>query len=151
MSAWIFLVLTMGVAIAPFLPFGHATAKDGWISLHFQDHPLVGTIWTSDFEAVTISELEKALANARFVLLGEIHNNPDHHRLQARFIETLVRKGRRPAIVFQMIPANLQAELDSHVQRGVSEAGTLGKALGWEERGWPDWTIYQPKSGGWRL
>ena len=144
MSAWIFLVLTMGVAIAPFLPFGHATAKDGWISQHFQDHPLVGTIWTSDFEAVTISELEKALANASFVLLGEIHNNPDHHRLQARFIETLVRKGRRPAIVFEMIPANLQAELDRHVQRGVSEAGTLGKALGWEERGWPDWTIYQP-------
>jgi uncharacterized iron-regulated protein len=121
-----------------------ATAKDGWTSQHFQDHPLAGTIWTSDFEAVTISELEKALANARFVLLGEIHNNPDHHRLQARFIETLVRKGRRPAIVFEMIPANLQAELDRHVRGGVSEAGMLGKALGWEERGWPDWTIYQP-------
>ena len=76
LSAWTFLVLTMGVVIAPFLPISHATAKDGWTSQHFQDHPLVGTIWNSDSEAVTISELEKALANARFVLLGEIHDNP---------------------------------------------------------------------------
>ena len=144
LSAWTFLVLTMGVVMAPFLPISHATAKDGWTSQHFQDHPLAGTIWTLDFEAVTISELEKALANARFVLLGEIHDNPDHHRLQARLIDTLVGKGRRPAIVFEMIPANLQAELDRHVQGGVSEARTLGKALRWEERGWPDWAIYQP-------
>ncbi len=144
LSVWTFLVLTIGVAIAPFLQIGHATAKDGWTSPHFQDHPLAGTIWTSDFEPVTISELEKALANARFVLLGEIHDNPDHHRLQARLIDALVSKGRRPAIVFEMIPANLQAELDHHVQGGVREASTLGKALRWEERGWPDWTIYQP-------
>ena len=92
MSAWTFLVLTMGVVIAPFLPISHATAKNGWTSQHFQDHPLAGTIWNSDFEAVTISELENALANARFVLLGEIHDNPDHHRLQAQLIDTLVKK-----------------------------------------------------------
>ena len=144
MSAWTFLVLTMGIVMAPILPISHATARDGWTSQHFQDHPLAGTIWTSDFEAVTITELKKALANARFVLLGESHDNPDHHRLQARLIDTLVKKGRRPAVVFEMIPPNLQAELDRHVQDGVSAARGLGKALRWEERGWPDWSIYQP-------
>ena len=144
LPVWTFLVLAIGVAIAAFLPISHATAKVGWTSPHFQDHPLAGTIWTSDFEPVTISELEKALANARFVLLEEIHNNPDHHRLQARLIDALVSKGRRPAIVFEMIPTNLQVELDRHVQGGVREASTLGKALRWEERGWPDWAIYQP-------
>jgi len=144
LSAWTFLVLTIGVVMVPFFPISHATAKDAWTSQHFQDHPLAGTIWNSNFEAVTISELENALANARFVLLGEIHDNPDHHRLQARLIETLVGKGRHPAVVFEMIPPNLQAELDRHVQGGVSEASTLGKALRWEERGWPNWDIYQP-------
>ena len=144
MSAWTFLVLTMGVVIGPFLPISHATAKNGWTSQHFQDHPLAGTIWNSNFEAVTISELENALANARFVLLGEIHDNPDHHRLQAQLIDTLVKKGRRPAVVFEMIPPNLQAELDRHIRDGVSAARGLGKALRWEERGWPDWAIYQP-------
>ena len=43
-----------------------------------------------------------------------------------------------------MIPPNLQAELDRHIQGGVSAARGLGKALRWEERGWPDWAIYQP-------
>ncbi len=144
MSAWTFLVLTMGVVMAPFLSVSHATAKDVWTSQHFQDHPLAGTIWNSNFEAVTISELENALANARFVLLGEIHDNPDHHRLQAQLIDTLVKKGRRPAVVFEMITPNLQAELDRHIRDGVSAARGLGKALRWEERGWPDWAIYQP-------
>ena len=144
MSAWTFLVLTIGVVMAPFFPISHATAKDAWTSQHFQDHPLAGTIWNSKFEAVTIGELENALANARFVLLGEIHDNPDHHRLQARLIDGLVSKGRRPAVVLEMIPPNLQPELDRHVRGGVSEASRLGKALRWEERGWPAWAIYQP-------
>ncbi len=80
MSAWIFLILTMSVAIAPFLPFGHATAKNGWISQHFQDHSLIGAIWTSDFEAVTVSELEKALANARFVSTASEDRALDGHK-----------------------------------------------------------------------
>ncbi len=77
-------------------------------------------------------------------MLGEIHDNPDHHRLQARLIDALVKKGRRPAVVFEMVPPNLQAELDRYVSEGVSAASGLGKALRWEERGWPDWAIYQP-------
>ncbi len=136
MAVWTFLVLAIIV--------GHAAAKGEWASPHFQDHPLAGTIWTADFQAVTMSQLEDSLANARFVVLGEIHSNPDHHRLQARLIEALVKKGRRPAVVFEMIPTDLQAELDRHVHGGVSEASKLGKALRWEERGWPDWAIYQP-------
>jgi uncharacterized iron-regulated protein len=139
-----FLVLATAAAIAPLLSSSRAAADGKWASPHFQNHSLAGTIWTSNIEEVTPAQLENALANARFVLLGEIHNNPDHHHLQAQLIDALVKKGRHPAIVFEMIPANLQSELDRHVQRGVVEAGELGKALRWRERGWPDWTMYQP-------
>jgi uncharacterized iron-regulated protein len=138
------LSLAVAVVIAFSLPMRDAAAKDEWISPYFQDHPLTGTIWTSDFESVTISQLETILSKARFVLLGEIHNNPDHHRLQARLINGLVRNGRRPAVVFEMIPADLQAELDRYRRGGAIEASSLGKVLRWEERGWPDWAIYQP-------
>ncbi len=105
---------------------------------------LAGTIWTSDFEAVTMRQLEEALAKAHFVLLGEIHDNPDHHRIQAQLVEALVKKGRRPAVVFEMISPDQQADLDRHAENGPGEAGKLGNALRWEERGWPDWAIYQP-------
>jgi uncharacterized iron-regulated protein len=131
-------------AIVPSFPMHHAAAKEEWISQHFQDHPLAGTIWTSDFQPVPFSELETILSKANFVLLGEIHTNPDHHRLQARLLDGLVRNGRHPAIVFEMIPADLQTTLDRYLQGGAVEASHLGKVLRWDERGWPDWTIYQP-------
>ena len=46
------------------------------------------------------------IAAARdFVLLGEKHDNPDHHRLQAWMIDALVARGRRPAIAMEMLDA----------------------------------------------
>lgn len=137
LSSFGLLVLATVAATAPLLSSDRAVE-------HLQNHPLAGTIWTSDFEEVTPAQLDTALAAARFVLLGEIHNNPDHHRLQAQLIDGLVKKGRHPAIVFEMIPGNLQAELNRLVRGGIGDATEFGKALRWEERGWPDWTIYQP-------
>ncbi len=134
------LVLAIAAVAAP----GLAAAEGRWASANFQDHPLAGTIWNSDLKEISLAQLEGALANARFVLLGEIHDNPDHHRLQARLIDALARTGRRPAIVFEMVPANLQGELDGHAQGGAGDAMKLGKALRWEERGWPEWAMYQP-------
>jgi uncharacterized iron-regulated protein len=76
--------------------------------------------------------------------LGEIHDNPDQHRLQAQLIGALVKMGRRPSIVLEMVPADFQTELNRHRGDGVSGAMGLGKLLRWEERGWPAWPIYQP-------
>lgn len=121
-----------------------APAESQWVSPHYRDHPLVGTIWTSDFKPATAEQLETAVLEANFVLLGEIHTNADHHRLQARMIEAMARAGRRPAVVFEMVPASMQAELDRHLQTGPKDAGQLGAFLKWEERGWPDWAIYRP-------
>jgi len=138
------LLLAIAGMIAPLASAKHAAAENAWASANYQDHPLSGTIWTSDFKRVAPAELEAALAKARYVLLGEIHDNPDHHRLQAQLIEALVRNGRRPAVVFEMIPGHLQSELDRHGQAGDRDAGKLGKALKWEESGWPDWSMYRP-------
>lgn len=139
------LALAIAAAfLALALPAQKAAAKDEWLSTHFQEHPLAGTILTSDAEPVTFSQLEEVLAKAGFVLLGETHNNPDHHRLQARLISGLVRNGRHPAVVFEMIPVGMQAELNRYLQGGAAQASGLGKVLRWEERGWPDWAIYQP-------
>jgi uncharacterized iron-regulated protein len=119
-------------------------AERQWLSPHYRDHPLAGTIWTADFKPVTAEQLETAVLEAKFVLLGEIHTNADHHRLQAQMLEALVRAGRRPAVIWEMIQANQQAELDRHLQSGTTDAGKLGGVLKWTERGWPDWAIYQP-------
>lgn len=137
-------ILTAIFAAGLLMAASAARAETQWVSPHYQDHPLAGTIWTSEFKPATPEQLEIAVLEANYVLLGEIHNNADHHRLQAQVIETLVRAGRRPSVVWEMIPTSMQTHLDRHLQGGVKDAGELGNILNWEQRGWPDWSIYQP-------
>ncbi len=138
------LCLGLTVLLALALGVNQAFAQRDWLSSHYTDHPLAGTIWTSDLRPVSAESYEEALRAASFLLLGEIHNNPDHHRLQAEAVETLVEKGRRPALVFEMIPAQLEAALQREIAAGLTDAAKIGEVLRWQERGWPDWVMYQP-------
>jgi uncharacterized iron-regulated protein len=115
-----------------------------WQSAHYRDHPLAGTVWRGEGSPADRAALSAAVLAADYVLLGEIHTNPDHHRIQAMLIGDLVAAGRRPAVVFEMIPAGLQKQLDDHLAANPKDAAGLGPAVEWEKRGWPDWSIYQP-------
>ncbi len=114
-----------------------------WQSTHFRDDPSVGKLFTGDGQETTVETLREAVLAADFVLIGEIHTNADHHRLQADIIRILADAGRRPAVVLEMVPQSLQSDLDAYVTIGGDAAG-LGAALDWEQRGWPDWAIYRP-------
>ncbi len=133
-------------ALAAALVASPASASEwpDWQSAHFRDHPLAGTIWRGDGSQTDRATLTGAVLAADYILLGEIHTNPDHHRIQALLIGELAAADRRPAIVFEMIPAGLQAQLDAHLAASPADAGGLGPAVDWEERGWPDWSIYRP-------
>lgn len=86
------------------------------------------------------SALLDRMAASDIVILGEIHDNPAHHRIQARIVQELVARGRHPAVVWEMVPRLMQPLLTGY--RGSASA--LGEILAWEERGWPDWRLYQP-------
>ena len=116
-----------------------------WQSPLGRDHPLVGTI--RDVAAagtVTPETLVARLAARRFVILGEKHDNPDHHRLQAWIIEALVMAGRRPAVAFEMIRADQADALARHLAAAPGDAHGLGDALDWRRSGWPAWSMYEP-------
>jgi uncharacterized iron-regulated protein len=115
-----------------------------WQSPHFRDHPLAGSVWQADGSQADRKTLSAAVLSADYVLLGEIHTNPDHHVIQAELIGELVAAGRRPAVVFEMIPASRQKPLDDHLAANPKDAAGLGAAVEWEKRGWPDWSIYRP-------
>ena len=119
--------------------------EGGWQSTHNVDHPLVGRIWSlRENREVNAEELVDSLAHANSVLLGEIHDNPDHHLLQAWVIRQLLDRGGRPAVVFEMIPQDLAGALAAFLKRSRRDPADLGKVLEWNERGWPDWKIYRP-------
>ena len=81
-----------------FLLFGCASTSDRvWESEYRTEHPLVGKIWGIREEAyVTVDALESALIDSTYVLLGEKHDNPDHHTIQADLIRAMAVAGRNP-------------------------------------------------------
>jgi uncharacterized iron-regulated protein len=109
-----------------------------------KDHPLNETVWTGDGKPADFETMLAQARSSRYVLIGENHDNPDHHRIQAQIIAALAVKDRHPAIVFEMIPPSYQERLDSFVQQTAPDDSKLGEILDWEERGWPDWNIYRP-------
>ena len=110
-----------------------------------RDHPLTGRIWNvSSARFIDRETLVKRLAGADFVLLGERHDNPDHHLLQAEVLRSLIAVGRRPAVGFEMLGLDDAGAVANHLAAAPNDAAGLGRAVNWNQRGWPDWAMYQP-------
>lgn len=119
--------------------------KGAWITTIAVDHPLVGTVWNvANAHPIERATMIRDLVPASFVLIGEQHDNPDHHRLQAALVTAMTRAGRRPALAFEMFGTDDQKAIDDFRAAPDHDAKGLGPALGWEKRGWPDWSQYAP-------
>ncbi len=119
------------------------SASRTWLSTLYRDHPLVGKIWDGKGgRFVDEAALSEALAAADLALLGEVHDNPDVHLLQARLIRTIVDSGRRPALALEMLTADLQPELDAARAKTPREPQNLAGV--WAHGGWPDFDMYRP-------
>ena len=120
-------------------------ARDNWQSAHFQDHELVGkTFLKPGGQQLTLDQVKHRAVQAQFVLLGEIHTNPDHHRLQAEILQHMVDKGRRPAVVIEMITRAQQPVLDFFAANPPDNADDIANRLEWNTSGWPDFAMYKP-------
>jgi uncharacterized iron-regulated protein len=107
-------------------------------------HPLSGRIWdTLAQDWVSTTELERRLARARYVLLGEVHDNAEHHRLHRGLLAALVRDGRRPAIAMEQFDREHQPALQ-RVQNEPAPAPESVKTAGRvDAQGW-NWSHYEP-------
>ncbi len=116
-----------------------------WQSPLGRDHPLAGQIWdVTKSSFIDTRTLVDRLAQRRLVLLGEKHDNPDHHQLQASLLSALTDAGRRPAVGFEMFDTDYQPAIDQHLAAEPTDAAGLADVVNWERTGWPDWTLYQP-------
>jgi uncharacterized iron-regulated protein len=137
--------LLFAATLSAATPIATNASDPGETGLLHLDHPLVGSVWSSrDGRTMTTEETHDRLAQADVAILGETHDNTEHHRLQARIIGELAARDRQPAIVFEMIPQDLQDAVDMHLREHPGDAEGLGRATQWDARGWPDWRIYQP-------
>jgi len=114
-----------------------------WAARLDRDHPLVGRIW-SVRDARFVDEREAIGALQGYVLVGEKHDNPDHHALQADVLRALVDRGARPVVAFEMFDVDQQPAIDAARRASPRDAGSLARAVDWEHSGWPPWSYYAP-------
>ena len=130
-----------------------------WQAEELRDHPLVGKIWSRQTNGfVSPQDYGTMLARSRFVLLGEVHDNADHHQLQAWAIRTISKlRGARlvegapqmDVVAMEMLTADEQKTLDRFYGRNARVPRTrtaedFGRFMKWDKLGWPDYRIYQP-------
>lgn len=138
-------VITLSASVSACAATAAAPPTDTWVSEHFRDHPLVGRIWdTRTRSFISPRQVEARLAASTFVLLGERHDNPDHHLLQARLLSAMTAQGRRPAVVMEMLDDSQTTALTAWRNGNPTDAASLGPAVEWQKTGWPEWRYYQP-------
>ncbi len=97
-------------------------------------HDLRGRIWSVEGASFVEEEaVVRDLAEADHVLLGETHDNPEHHRLQGHLIEVLAP----PAVAFEMLDTSTDVS-------GARSPRQLARASDWKDSGWPDFRMYAP-------
>jgi hypothetical protein len=126
-------------------PSASAPPRPAWVSPLERDHPLVGKTWDVRRRAyVDDAALLDAARGAHFVLLGEKHDDADHHRLQAWVVAALVAGGRAPAVAFEQIDADRQGAVDDARRREKGDVDAIARAVDWAKSGWPAWESYAP-------
>lgn len=78
-----------------------------------------------------------AMRDADVVILGEVHDNPRHHLVQAEAI----KKISPSAVVWEMVTEEGAQRL---AQKAVSNPEELSRILQWAESGWPPLRLYSP-------
>src|ERR1051325_10654076 len=122
-----------------------AAAPIAWESRLDRGHPLAGRIWDVSAAAfVEESTLVARIGAVAYVAIGEQHDNPDHHRLEARLVDAIADAGRHPRVVFEMIDAVDQAKVDAALAASPHDPDVLGRAVDWDHSGWPPWPMYRP-------
>lgn len=102
------------------------------------EHPLNGKLWHINTQRfLTYEELFGQLPADGWLLLGEQHDNPDHHRLQQHWIETLAQREQLGAVALEMADHTQQPLLNQAAGQGHS---TTPADLNWNT-GW-DWELY---------
>ncbi|MGK9067542.1 ChaN family lipoprotein [Stutzerimonas chloritidismutans] len=116
-----------------------------WQSPNGVDHPDAGRIVDlRDGTTLDVDQLVERLAKADRLLIGERHDNPDHHALQLWLLQALAQRREQGSLLMEMINPDQQERVrqaQTLIAQGQPPKDVAG-ALAWQD-GW-DWTQYGP-------
>ncbi len=78
-----------------------------------------------------------AMKSADVVILGEVHDNPRHHLVQAEAVKSI----QPSAVVWEMVSEEGAQRL---ADKAISDPEELSRILRWLESGWPPLSMYYP-------
>lgn len=116
-----------------------------WQSPEGLQHPELGQIVELRTGArLTPAQLLARLAAAPKVLVGERHDNPDHHALQLWLLRALAAQRPQGSLLLEMLTPDQQVKVEqvrAAIAAGQAPPDMLG-ALNWQP-GWA-WSLYGP-------
>jgi uncharacterized iron-regulated protein len=131
------IALSLVAAISCTTSSSQLVPDKGFTSQLGGQHVLLGQVYRGQ-ERVTREVLFSALEHARYLVLGETHDNRDHHQLQAQLVQRFLAAQPGAAVAFEMLDEDdasaLSAQTPSELERRVD----------WANSGWPDFALYQP-------
>lgn len=137
--------VTLLLGIVFMLPVSaQLTQPASWQSSLLTDHELVGRVWRTSTESfISLQELQSDIESARYLFLGEKHDNPDHHFLQLALLEYLGETQQLGSVTFEMLDSNADRALAELYTDGPATHADLQEYLSWDDEGWP-WQFYGP-------
>jgi len=129
------LVLALGGCQASLPPL------PAWQSSEGRSHAELGHIVElASGQLISPEQLLQRLSGAPRVLVGEKHDNPDHHALQLWLLRALQGQRAQGSLLLEMLQPEQQPLVDKLA--GQPLPADLPQALAWQD-GW-DWQLYGP-------
>ncbi len=97
----------------------------------------VGAASAQDAAPLIPTDIAEAMKAADVVILGEIHDNPAHHKVQEAAITLL----EPSAVVWEMLTEVGARRIDAAL---IAQPEEMAKALDWADQGWPEFDMYHP-------
>lgn len=92
-------------------------------------------------QSLTAQELLARLARPERLIVGEQHDNRDHHQLQLWLLQAMGQRRPPGSLLLEMLTPDQQPRVDA-VRRAPTLPNDLPGALAWQS-GW-DWDLYGP-------
>jgi uncharacterized iron-regulated protein len=105
--------------------------------------PVAKWVIPAEHGTFTMRDVLQRLADKRIILLGEHHDNPEHHRWQLQTLAALYAEHPNMVIGFEMFPRRVQPALDRWVRGELSEKEFL-KQTDWNTVWSYDPQMYMP-------
>lgn len=109
-------------------------------SVDVPPNAIVDTRTGAEVDAAAIAA---AADGQRFVYLGENHDNPLHHKMQAAVIDALVARGRDVVVGFEMFTRPVQGDLNPWTLGWWSESEFIERS-DWKNQWGFDFGLYRP-------